>query len=154
MYRIYQINNENSLKEIADMFNTTEENLKQINGIMDNYMVSRGNFIIVPIMEKSSNENFDIYRVQQGDSIYQIAQKYGVDYMDLLELNGLDKDQYIYVNQEIMVPKTGVDFIVVKENETLNNVLNSLNTTADELIRQNRTIYLMPDQLIVYKKRD
>lgn len=154
MYRIYQINNESSLKEIADMFNTTEDNLKQINGIMDNYMVSRGNFIIVPIMEKPTNENFDIYRVKQGDSIYQIAQKYDVDYMDLLELNGLDKDQYIYVNQEIMVPKTGVDFIIVKENETLNNVLNSLNTTADELIRQNRTIYLMPDQLIVYKKRD
>ena len=141
-------------KEIADMFNTTEDNLKQINGIMDNYMLSKGNFIIVPIMEKSSNENFDIYRVKQGDSIYSIAQRYDVDYMDLLELNGLDKDQYIYVNQEIMVPKTGVDFIVVKENETLNNVLNSLNTTADELIRQNRTIYLMPDQLIVYKKRD
>lgn len=154
MYRIYQINNESSLKEIADMFNTTEDNLKQINGIMDNYMVSKGNFIIVPIVEKSSNENFDIYRVKQGDSIYSIAQSYNVDYMDLLELNGLDKDQYIYTNQEIMVPKTGVDFIIVKENETLNNVLNSLNTTADELIRQNKTIYLMPDQLIVYKKRD
>lgn len=151
MYRIYQIENETSLEEIANKFNTTADNLKKINGINNNYYIQRGNYIIVPLLE---NENFETYKVKQGDSMYAIAQKYNVNYNDLLDLNGLDKDEYIYPNQEILIPKPGVNFIVTKENETLADISNKLDMTQDEIIRQNSTIYLMPDQLIIYKKRD
>ena len=101
MYRIYQIENETSLEEIANKFNTTTDNLKKINGINNSYYIQRGNYIIVPLLE---NENFETYKVKQGDSMYAIAQKYNVNYNDLLDLNGLDKDEYIYPNQEILIP--------------------------------------------------
>lgn len=151
MYRIYQIENETTLEEVANKFNTSVDNLKQVNGIYDDYDVERGNYIIVPAFE---NENFQIYRVKQGDSIYAIARQYNINYNDLLNLNGLDRDEYIYPNQEIMIPKQDVNFVITKENETLLDISNKLNTTKDEIIRQNSTIYLMPDQLIIYKKRD
>lgn len=152
MYRIYQIEDETSLDDIAKKFNTTVQNLKQINGILNDYNVQRGSYIIVPISDMEDG-NFEIYRVKQGDSIYSIAQEFGLNYLDVLNLNGLDRDQYIYPNQEIMIPKKDLVFIITKENETLSDAASRLNTTEEEIIRQNRTIYLVPDQLMVYKKR-
>lgn len=152
MYRIYQIEDETSLDDIAKKFNTTVQNLKQINGILNDYNVQRGSYIIVPILDMEDG-NFEIYRVKQGDSIYSIAQAFGLNYIDLLNLNGLDRDQYIYPNQEIMIPKKDLVFIITKENETLSDAADRLDTTEEEMIRQNRTIYLVPDQLMVYKKR-
>ena len=154
MYRIYQIENENSLMEIANKFNTTEEQLKKINGIMDNYIVRSGGFIIVPTSETKQNENFMVYKVKQGDNLYSIARSYNTDYKQLMDLNGLDKDQYLYINQEILVPRDNVLFKITKENDTLNDVAKSFDTNVDEILKQNTTIYLNPEQLIVYKKRD
>lgn len=154
MYRIYQIQNETSLSEIANKFNTNEEQLMMINGFDNNYVVRRGNYIIVPISNINENENFEIYRVKSGDTIYKIAQQYEIDYKQLLDLNGLDRDQYIYVNQEILVPKKDVLFRITKENETLNSLADELKTTTNDIIEQNDTIYVVPQQLIVYKKRD
>lgn len=154
MYRIYQIGEETMLSEIANKFNTNEEQLKIINGIDNNYVVKRGNYIIVPFSNINENENFDIYKVRSGDTIYKVAQNYNVDYKQLLDLNGLDKDEYIYANQEILVPKQDVLFKITKENETLNTLATKWQITIDDIIKQNATIYLKPEQLIVYKKEN
>lgn len=154
MYRIYQISDELSLLDIANKFNTTEDELKLINGLNDNVTIKRGDFIIVPMKDTAQNENFDIYVVKQGDSIYKIAQSYGVNYNELADLNGLDKDEYIYANQEILVPKRNVQFTITDTRDTLNDVANRLSTKVSDIIEQNKTIFLAPEQLIVYKKRD
>ena len=150
MYRIYQINNETTLAEIARKFNTNEEQLRVINGFDNNYIVTKGNYIIVPF--SNTNENFEIYKVRPGDTIYKVAQNYNLDYKQLLNLNGLDKDEFIYVNQEILVPKEGVSFVITDQNQSLTSLANEFQTTIDNIIKQNDTIYLAPEQLMVYKK--
>ncbi len=66
-------------------------------------------------------------------------------------INGLDKDDYIYPNQVISVPKNGVKYYIVQDNDTLMNIANKLNTSVYDIINQNNQLYLQKDQLIVYK---
>ena len=51
-----------------------------------------------------------------------------------------------------MLPRNGVSFYITEADDTLNDVTKGLNVSANELARQNGTIYLMNDQLLVYKK--
>lgn len=151
MYRIYQIVEENSLDDIASKFNTDVNTLKQINGISDDYVVRMGNYLIVPVSE-SADSNFITYIVKPGDSIYKIAELYNVDYRSLLNLNGLSGDQYIYPEQQILVPREGVSFLVTEDGDTFFSVANTLGVDVMDLINQNKSIFLVPDQLIIYKK--
>ena len=75
-----------------------------------------------------------------------------VNYRDLLDLNGLSKDQYIYPNQQILVPREGVLFKVTIDGDTITSVAEDMNVNVLDLINQNKSLYLIPDQLIVYKK--
>ena len=106
--------------------------------------------IIVP--NNQNDDWFDTYIVQKGDNLYAIAQKYNISLIDLLNINGLDKDDYIYPNQEIMVPKKNVKVIITKEDDTLNSASKRLGMNTEEMLYQNDNIYLLPEQLLVYKK--
>ena len=148
MYKIYKIQKEKNLLEIANKFDISEEQLKMINGIDNDLIVKEGNFIIVP---KEESDNFINYKVKPGDSIYKIAESINVPYKQLLELNGLDKDEYIYIDQELLIPNKNVKFKVTTEDETLTKVADDLSAPIQEIIKQNDVI-LKSDQVIVYKR--
>lgn len=147
MYKIYKIQDEKNLLEIANKFDISEEQLKTINGIGNSYKVEEGNFIIVP---KIDSDNFITYKVKAGDSIYKIAEGINVPYEQLLELNGLGKDEYIYIDQEILIPNKNVKFKILDKNETLTKIADDLSAPIQEIIKQNNAIVLEPGQLIVY----
>lgn len=149
MYKIYKIQNEKTLLDIANKFDISVVQLKTINGIDDNYKVQEGNFIIVPKLE---NDNFITYKVKSGDSIYKIAESINVPYEQLLELNGLGKDEYIYIDQEILIPNKDVKFKIIEIDETLTKVADDLAAPIQEIIKQNDNIILNPNQLIVYRR--
>ena len=98
------------------------------------------------------NPYFVEYTVKKGDSIYELARRENVDPSQLLRLNGLNETDIIYAGQKIMLPRKGVSFYVTEMDDTLNMILKRLNVSANDLARQNRTIYLTNDQLLVYKK--
>lgn len=151
MYKIYKIQNEKTLLDIANKFDISVVQLKTINGIDDNYKIQEGNFIIVPKLE---NDNFITYKVKSGDSIYKIAESINVPYEQLLELNGLGKDEYIYIDQEILIPNKDVKFKIIETDETLTKVADDLAAPIQEIIKQNDNIILNPNQLIVYRKQN
>ena len=105
MYEIYNILNNDTLESIAKEYDTTVDNLTEINGFSKNFKPVPGNNIIVP---KNQNKPYKYYTVKKGDNIYQIAQNNNIDYNLLLKINGLDKDDYIYPNQTILIPKNGI----------------------------------------------
>lgn len=149
MYKIYQIEYGDTLDIIANKTNTTVNDLKMINGITDDYEVGVGNLIIVPNTE---SEIFTTYIVKNGDTMYSIARMYNIDPDTLLKLNGLNKDDYIYPNQEITIPREDVDVYITMENDTVLDVLNNLGVDIVTLARDNDKIYVLEDQLMVHKK--
>ena len=141
MYKIYQVGNE-TLSDIAKKINTTVENLEMLNGIS---AVIPGSYIIIPT--ENNNSDYTTYIVKQGDNMYAIARMYGVDYETLLKLNGLNKDDYIYPNQEVMIPTSKT--YVTNGNETINEILNKLQIEIGN-IKNIGDLYLLKDQIIKF----
>lgn len=148
MYDIYTIKNGDTVDSISNKYNITPYVLYQLNGFKPGYILEIGTNIIVP---KNSSTYFSYYTIKKGDSLYKIANKYDVDYNVLALINGLEPEDYIYPNQVIAVPKNGVKYYVVKDSDTLIDVANNFNTNVYDILNQNNNLYLLPDQLIVYK---
>lgn len=148
MYRIYQVQKEETLDQIAKNFDVTANLLRELNGFSNDYVVREGERIIVP-REPST---FSRYVVKKGDTLYSLAHKHGVTVAQLAMLNGLDDDDYLYVDQVLVVPKENTEFYITEDNDTLTKVASYFQTTPKVLVEQNKTIYLMPEQLIIYKK--
>ncbi len=70
----------------------------------------------------------------------------------MIKLNGLDKDDYIYPGQEILIPNENVRIYITEEGSTLRDAASKLGDDVNSILMQNDTIYLQPDQLIIYKK--
>lgn len=150
MYKVYQVQNEDTLASVASKLGISVTNLASLNGLMVSAVLVPGQYIIIP--NNSGNEYFDMYLIQKGDTIYELARKYNTDPSSLLRLNGLSNTDIVYPGDEILVPKSGVSFYVTGNDDTLDMVTNKLGVTASDLARQNRIIYLTNDQLIVTRR--
>lgn len=147
MYDKYTVGYNESLNDIASHFNTTKEELMSINNLYDEVMLRAGMDIAVP----ASNDYFTTYTVNSGDNLYAIARRYNINPTLLAALNGLNMDDYIYPNQKIMIPKSGYSFYITKDGDTLSIVADKFKRNADEIIKMNQTIYLLPGQLMINK---
>jgi len=148
MYRIYEIKNGDTLESIASRLGISAEVLANLNGLNVNTSLIPNSFIVIP----SGNSLFDRYLSEKGDNVYEIARKYGINPKELLKLNGLNENDIIYAGEELLVPKENTGFYVTENEDTIEKITNALNIPFEEIMRTNRTIYLLPDQLIVYKK--
>lgn len=59
------------------------------------------------ILSKKSEPEYTEYKVKSGDSLSEIAKKYGTTYTKLAEYNGIKNPNIIYVGQVIKIPKKG-----------------------------------------------
>lgn len=144
MYKVYQVMAGDTIDIIASKVNTNPSEIIELNGLVSE--VVPGQFIVVPSME---NNLFDMYTVQSGDNMYEIARRYNMNYKELLEINGLDEDDYIYPNQQILIPKSGVDVYITEEGDTLGLVSEKWGISVSDIVNQNETIFLLPGQMII-----
>lgn len=151
MFDRYVIKKGDSLNNIAKKFNTNKEIIKDINDIYYDDLIRAGMEIVVP---KKTDEYFNFYTMKKGDTLYQVALKYDVNPELLASLNGLNITDYFYSGQEILIPKRDYSYYVTKDGDTLNNISNTFNSKVDNLIRENKTIYLMPGQVMVSKRQN
>lgn len=149
MFDKYTIKPGDTLTKIANKFNTKPEVLMEINNIYYGEDLRTGMDIIVP---KEKEQYFNYYIIEKGDSLYKIAQKYNINPTLLASLNGLNMDDYIYPNQEILIPKSGYSYYITAEGDTLKNVAEMFKISEENLLRQNPTIYLLKDQILVTKR--
>lgn len=94
---------------------------------------------------------FDYYVVKNGDTLYEISKDNNIDASLLAQLNGFNKDDYIYPNQVLLIPKAGTMLYITANGDTLLEVANGMGADVLDFLEQNKNIYLQPEQLIVYK---
>ena len=148
MYTIYQIVNGDTIENIAGRLGISPEVLITLNGLNNNTNLIEGSYIIIPKGESLFNKHI----VMKDDNIYKIARNYNINPNELIKLNGLNPNDIIYPGDEILIPKDNTGFYITESGDTINKISSALNIPISELSKQNSTIYLMPDQLIVYKK--
>jgi LysM repeat protein len=104
------------------------------------------------IKNNSNNMFYDLYEIKEGDSLYKVSKLYNVNTKLLAELNGLDLDDYIYSGQMLLIPKKDVSYYITKEGDTLSGISRLFGVKDEELINQNKTIYLQNGQMIFFKR--
>lgn len=146
MYKIYIVEPGETLESIASDLNVTLDTLYDINGFGVNRILQVGDQIIVPAV----NTNYTSYIVEKGDNSYSIAKRFNISTDELLTINGLEKDDYIYPNQELLIPNISNKYYMTKNNDTINDIVNKTGIPVNKLLEMNKTIYIVPDQMIFY----
>lgn len=101
---------------------------------------------------KIESPYYTVYEIKKGDSLYKISKEFNVNTKLLAELNGLKTDDYIYPGQMLLVPKKDVSYYITKDGDTLYTVSNIFGVKEMDIVNSNKTIYLMPEQMIYFKK--
>ena len=149
MFEKYRLKYGENLSDVANRYDTTENYLKEINNIYFNDNLKPNMEIIIP---KKKDDHYKVYTIEKGDTLYQISKKYNVNPTLLSSLNGLEEDDYIYPGQEIMIPSIEYSYYITKQGDTLETVLKTFNIKRDTFDKYNKTIYLLPGQLLINKK--
>ena len=150
MYDKYRVSSSDTLDSIAKRFNTSTEEIRDLNNLYFSDILREGMDIIVP---KEKDKYFNSYTIKEGDTLYKIAQKINTNPTLLAALNGLDMNDYIYPNQEILLPSSNYSYYITKEGDTLNTVSALFRKSIEYLVKENETIYLMPGQIMVSRKK-
>ena len=149
MFDKYSIKKGETLDAVARRFHTNVGILKDINNIYYDEQIRAGMDVIVP---KNRDVYFNYYVIEKGDTLYEIARKYNINPELLASMNGLYMDDYIYPNQEILIPKSGYSYYITKEGDTLDIVSKVFNENEKDLMTTNPVIYLLAGQILVKKK--
>lgn len=91
---------------LAERHSTTVEELKEINNLEDEDLIIAHDNLLVERVDDSDNveENKmeETYVVQSGDTLGSIADKYSVDYKDIMRWNNLETD-FILTGEELII---------------------------------------------------
>ena len=95
---------------------------------------------------------YETYKIQKGDTLYAVSKKYNINPELLSLLNGLTMSDYIYENQEIIVPKSGYSYYLTQSGDKLSDVIKLFNTNYNDFIKTNENIMLESGQLFAFKR--
>lgn len=136
---LYTVQSGDSLYSIARRYNTTVNEIKNLNGLTSD-LLTVGRQLLIPI----SNENNEsitngTYIVKLGDTLYGIARNYNITVDELKNVNGLTSN-ILSVGQVLIIPTINdstYNTYIVKAGDSLYSIARRFNTTADELMTIN-----------------
>lgn len=127
----YIVQKGDSLWSIANKFNMTVSELKNLNNLTNN-LLSIGQ--VLKIKDSSSNGE-TTYTVQKGDSLWVIANKYGITTEELKSYNNLTSN-LLSIGQVLKIPqgkKSTENIYTVKKGDSLWTIANRYNTTVEKI---------------------
>jgi LysM repeat protein len=99
-----------TLSEIAERYDVSVQKLMQLNGIKDPDLVEAGTKLKLPDGAKpapragSGSSGTGSHTVSAGETLSEIAERYGLSVQRLKELNGLKEEDLLQVGQRLKVP--------------------------------------------------
>lgn len=135
----YIVKRGDTLYSIARLFNVSVDELRRLNNIVGNNL-SIGQVLLIPnrdVDNDNSNSNNDTdsnnsYVVVSGDNLYNIALKYGVSVVDIINLNNLSSTVVI-PGQVLLIPNKESTTYTVKRGDTLYGIASSYGVSVDEI---------------------
>lgn len=104
---VYTVKSGDTLSDIADMYSTDYMTIANDNGIENPNIIYPGQQLVIRGEKQSKHEEAKSsevwYTVEEGDTLSDIADEYGVDYVDIAELNNLEDPDLIYPGQNLRI---------------------------------------------------
>lgn len=134
----YIVKNGDTLWSIARNNGLTVDELKKLNNLTSNAL-SIGQ--VLKLKEGTTTPSGDTYIVKSGDTLYGIANRYGLTVDELKRMNNLTSNT-LSIGQVLKVsgsttPSESEEYYVVKSGDSLYKIANQFGTTVDELKRMN-----------------
>ena len=123
----YTVKSGDSLWSIANKYNTTVSNLKSLNNLSSD-VLQIGQVLSVPSNSVSMGNT---YIVKSGDSLWNVANRYGISVAELKSLNNLSSD-VLQIGQVLNVPSSN-NVYIVKSGDSLWSIANRYGTSVSEL---------------------
>lgn len=143
----YTVQKGDSLWSIANKYGITVKELKELNNLSNN-TISVGQNLKVKSTEEKPIEDYLVYTVKSGDSLYKIANQYDTTVDTLMSINNLNGTN-LTINQQLLIPKKedidinikeedkGLTYIV-KPGDTLYKIANSYGISVDSIKSANK----------------
>lgn len=140
-YLVYNVKAGDSLWSIANQYGVSVNDIVEFNNL-GTTLLQIGQQLLIPVKDLNVDDNSDntIYVVQPGDSLWSIANQYGISVNEIVELNKLGTT-VLQIGQELLIPRgdsIGDDNVqgiiyVVQSGDTLWNIAKRYNISVDEL---------------------
>ena len=100
---VYVVQKGDSLYSIAQRFNTTVDTIKRLNNLTSNTLQVGQVLIISESTISPGPSNYITYTVKSGDSLWKIANQFGVSVNDIVTLNNLGSN-VLQIGQQLKIP--------------------------------------------------
>lgn len=97
---VHTVKRGESLWLIAQKYGRTINSIAKWNNINPNSTLWVGQKLTIPVKNQGTT-----YTVQSGDSLWKIAQKFGVSIEALAKMNNLSTNAYLIVGQKLIIPR-------------------------------------------------
>ncbi len=158
---VYVVKNGDSLYSIANKFGVSVESLKSINGITGN-LINVGQRLVIPSDAGVNPGDYVVYTVKRNDSLWNIANSYGVSVNDIVDYNNLGTT-VLQIGQQLLIPNvnnsssdSGVIY-VVKNGDSLWSIGKKYNVSVNDLKSANNlnsNMLSIGQQLIIPESSD
>lgn len=140
----YIVQKGDTLYSIASIYGISVQELKGLNNLTSNTLYI-GEQLLVPSIDVSPPEeqlppsqDYQIYTVKKGDSLWSISKKFNITIPELVEINNL-KNYNLQIGDELKVPLTeqSKNTYTVKSGDTLWSIAKENNISISELKEAN-----------------
>ena len=131
-----------TLSELAIQYHTTVAELVRLNDIQNPNLIYAGETLIVPSTNEQTGQS-QVYTVKRGDTLSEIAMKYGTTVQAIAQDNNISNVNLIYPGQRLVIRDTcrydcGHRIYTVKPGDSLWIIARRYNTTIANIVRLNR----------------
>lgn len=169
-----------TLSHIADTYRTRVSVLKQVNNLRGN-TIRAGHDLMIPVAAKSAERyvlsadqriarsqnagsGYKVnYTVRRGDSLWKIANRYGVSVSQVTRWNGLSKKDILRPGRKLVVwphgqrkvqakADSGTTHYTVRRGDSLDRISRRFKVSVNDLVNWNaldKSKYLQPGQTLI-----
>jgi len=104
--KYHKVKSGESLEKIAKNYGVSVQELIKANKNINPNKLKVGENLCIPQKTSAKTQEYAIYKVKKGDTLYSIAEKFGVDVQELKSFNNL-KSEKVKEGQELKIPAKG-----------------------------------------------
>jgi len=156
---IYIVKRGDTLSEIALRFRTTISNLVRLNNIQNPNLIFIGQRLIISGSSVNVSNNTVNYIVRRGDTLSEIALKFGTTISNLVRLNNIQNPNLIFIGQRLIITGSSANVnnntvsYIVRRGDTLSEIALRFRTTVSNLVRlnniQNPNLIFVGQKLVI-----